>query len=331
MNSLFPLLKPPTGLRVSRYFRRNAGTTDGYETNARLIPDPKLHFDVEFELLGIVGEAGTLISQNLSGVQLQREMQIYAAGGTYNFIIGGLINLTSIAVTPGVWRFKFNNPTMQIFKNEILVSTIAANVGSITEATATTTWCMRHDGTLTSYANHYSVVMANVIFRNSSNVKTNAYDIRSSTNSVPDRINGDDATIINPNANDIALYQQQATGEWLGQELITQAVWESPAIANDQWSFSNNQWVLNGDGANRGLTLLSVSDQPGRMLLSGVLVAISGELAVVQSNNLSVTAIGNYSFEFNKAEESSQQYKRSSGVVSAILDKPSLKEVLAVA
>jgi hypothetical protein len=445
---------------ISRAFRRNEGTSDGYEAGTRLIPDPKVHFDVEVALLGTVNADGTLVAQNIEDLQVQREFQIYVASGTINFIVGGAINLTNIPITTGVWRFKFNAPTLQVYKNGSVVSTINLNIGIQTSATATTTWCMRHAGTLDSYANHYSVVMANTVFKDSSEAITYSYDIRSQTDIIANKntalgveeiingkfnngtsnwsndsgailsvvngflevkngtgtyadqetnlvagrqykvsldyvkgtggsaeirlgnarndssyflaaLNSDGyyefifkaesstvfisvgygigsqgqtqffdnisireadgyATIINPNDSDWALYQQQATGKWLGQELITQAVWESPDNANDQWSFSNNQWSLDGDGDNNVLSLINSSDQPDRIALSGILTAINGELAVVQTSVFSLTATGSYYFEFNKEDVVTQQFKRATGPVTATLDKPSIREVLNV-
>jgi hypothetical protein len=216
MNLYYQLINGKKGL-VSRYLRDNEGTTDGYEASVRLIPDPKTHFDVEFELIGAIDSSGTFIAQNISGVEIFRELQIYDSIGNFNIIIGGGINITTIEVTASVWRFIFNAPTLQILKDGVVVSTINPNAGSVTEAIATTTMCMRHDGNNTSYGVHWAGIMANVIFKNPSEVETNSYDIRSNSSNIIDTAGSNNATVINPNDDDWAVYQKQLNGTWVEQ------------------------------------------------------------------------------------------------------------------
>jgi hypothetical protein len=211
------LLNPPLGILISRYLRDNEGTTDGYEMGARLIPDPKVHFDVEFELIGAIDSSGTFIAQNISGVEILRELQIYDSIGNFNIIIGGGINITTIEVTASVWRFIFNAPTLQILKDGAVVSTINPNAGSVTEAIATTTMCMRHDGNNTSYGVHWAGIMANARYRNPEGLITSSYDIRSNSSNIPDKVGSNDAIVINPNDDDWGIYQRQVNGTWAAQ------------------------------------------------------------------------------------------------------------------
>ena len=139
-------------------------------------------------------------------------------------------------------------------------------------------------------------------------------------------------TVINGNADDWGLFQEQATGEWLGQELVTQAVWENPAVVGAQWSLLNGLWSLSGDGSANSLRLLPTVDNPDTLRISGNLLSLSG-IGLAVDNNLSaiISSIGTYSFDLNKSDIGVLSYLRSSGIVSATIDKPSIKEVLNVA
>jgi len=142
-------------------------------------------------------------------------------------------------------------------------------------------------------------------------------------------------TVINGNASDWGLFQQQATGEWLGQELVTQAVWENPASSGAQWTLTSNQWVLNGDGSFSGLSLIASGFLPEIYRISGDLVSLTGSGLSLTDAGITpeslITASGAYERTLSKALDGNQNYKRISGIVTATLDKPSIKEVLNVA
>ena len=140
-------------------------------------------------------------------------------------------------------------------------------------------------------------------------------------------------TVVNGNADDWGLFQQQTTGEWLGQELVTQQVWESPFSIGSEWTFSNNQWTLNGTGILSPLTLISTDNQPDVLRLTTDVVSISGAALAVTDGAASVlekTSTGTYSDDIDKATYSRQLYKRNGGAVTAVINKPSIKEVLNV-
>jgi len=142
-------------------------------------------------------------------------------------------------------------------------------------------------------------------------------------------------TVINGNADDWGLFTEQATGEWLGQELITQDVWENPDSVGAQWGFANNQWTMISDGSISALSLLPFGSQPDVMRLIGNIVSIDqNRLATNQSGSIGegqFDSAGPYAFEWSKAVYGGQQFKRAGGAVTATIDKPSLKEVLNVA
>ena len=165
------------GLISTRYFRRNKGSTDGYETNARLISDPLTHFDVEFQLLGAVDPAGTFLAQSTSVDSISREFQLFQNNGALIVVLGGFSNGTTTTLTTGLWRVKFDGVNIEIFKDGVGVETIVAVLGAATEPSATFTMCARHAGTNSSYGFHYEGVMANVRVRNSSGEITHCYPL----------------------------------------------------------------------------------------------------------------------------------------------------------
>ena len=202
----------------TRYFRRNEGTTDGYETNARLIPSPLTHFDVEFQLLGDVDITGTFVSQNVSSTSSAREFQIFQNNQPVQVILGGAINTLATTLTSGVWRIKFDGVDIQVIKDGAVIETFTPSIGSLSEPSATFTMCMRHDGTNSTYGFHYEGVMANVVIRNTSDQITNDYLIDDNSDTLVDRVSGQNGTVINGNADDWGLFREFPT-LWRGENL----------------------------------------------------------------------------------------------------------------
>lgn len=117
--------------------------------------------------------------------------------------------------------------------------------------------------------------------------------------------------------------------DWLGPDLITQAIWETPSDAQSVWSFTNDQWSIAGNNTGKQLLLVEVGAQPPAMRLLGNIAAISGDLRVVSSGGIaSVNSIGPYARDIYKGIHGPQLYKRDSGIVNATLDKPSLQQLL---
>ena len=67
-------------------------------------------------------------------------------------------------------------------------------------------------------ANYFAGRIANVEYY-SGGTLIHGWKIESNSNDIPDYVGSNDGTVINGNASDWGLFQQQATGEWLGQEL----------------------------------------------------------------------------------------------------------------
>jgi len=138
--------------------------------------------------------------------------------------------------------------------------------------------------------------------------------------------NGQNGTAINISESD--LFTLQSNGDYLGVELITQAVWETPSSIGGEWAFASNQWTLTGSGALSALRLISSGSQPDVMRLSGNCVALSGDLAVNDGSANDITTIGKYTRDINQSVDGTQLFKRRAGNVNATLDKPSLKQLL---
>ena len=144
--------------------------------------------------------------------------------------------------------------------------------------------------------------------------------------------NGTYGTAVNLSELDSQSFQEQNSGTlWLGEDLVTQDVWEDPLSVGNEWSFANNEWSLDGTGALNSLNLLLAADQPDVFRLAGNVVSVTG--AGLRATNAAVPeslldTAGTYTFDIDKVTAVSQLYKRASGVVTGTIDKPYLKEVL---
>ena len=120
---------------------------------------------------------------------------------------------------------------------------------------------------------------------------------------------------------------------WVGQELITQQVWENPIGAGYVWSFSDNKWSMIGDGTFSSLDLIPISNLPATALLTGEILDMNGsnQLTVTQEGSQPITSIGSYELLFNLKVHKNYQYKRFGGVMNATISKPSFKRIIEVA
>lgn len=205
---------------VSRYFRRNEGTTDGYETSARLLVDPLTHFDVEFRLLGDVDPSGTFVAQNLGGNPSVREFQIYQINSPAFIILGGQSTGLATTLTAGLWRFIFDGVEVNLYNDGVLVETRVVTVGTFVDSAATFAIGVRHDGASSSYGFHYAGVIADVAIRNQAGTVVNNYPIdEQAGTSITDSVGGQDGVVINGIDDDRGLFTEQPT-LWKGQNLI---------------------------------------------------------------------------------------------------------------
>ena len=122
-------------------------------------------------------------------------------------------------------------------------------------------------------------------------------------------------------------------GDWLGSELVTQAIWENPDRSQAEWSFANNKWTLTGTGDFQELRLINAALQPNILRFSGTAEDILGNIAT-QNSNTHINVInsnGPYSLSMYSSIGSNQVFKRQSGVANVTLTKPSYKRLIEVA
>ena len=141
-------------------------------------------------------------------------------------------------------------------------------------------------------------------------------------------------TIINGNASDWGLFDKQANGDWLGQELITQSNWENPSSIGSQWSFADDLWSLESDGTLNSLAIIPAASNPDRMRIEGDIISINqNRLSVLHTGGLGVgqfDSVGPYFYEWDLSVNGKQEFKRANGAANVTISKPSLKEVLQV-
>lgn len=197
----------------------NEGTTDNYEHSARLILDPKVHFDIGFQITGATNENGTIVAQSIAAASSGREFMLFVVSDTLRVRIGGTSNTFTTPPTAGAWRLVFNGATVELFKEGISVESITPSVGVVSEPTATFTTGARHNGTNSSYGFRYEGVISNVVVRNSLGTVLNNYPIdEASGATIVDTIGGQDGTIVNGNDEDRGLFTEHPT-LWKGENL----------------------------------------------------------------------------------------------------------------
>ena len=130
---------------------------------------------------------------------------------------------------------------------------------------------------------------------------------------------------------DVEFFTFWKEGKYLGPELVTQDVWENPAVSPAIFSYEpdTNTWFMDGDGGYSSLALLSSYNQPPIMRVAGVISDIVGQGLVLASNSSpSVRHDGFYEEVIDLETMNSQGFKRSQGVVDARIHKPSIREIL---
>ena len=119
--------------------------------------------------------------------------------------------------------------------------------------------------------------------------------------------------------------------EWLGTELITQSIWESPGSVGDNWVFNNNKWTLVSDGSYSPLRLIGLTIID-RIRYKGLVDSLTGNPLYTQSasTNGQLLSSGYYSF---LSSGYVMEYKRGSGSAGntvVTISKPSFRRALEV-
>mgnify|MGYP003146560422 CR=1 FL=1 len=306
---------------------------------ARLIPDPLTHFDVEFQLLGDVPNNGTFVAQGLHNDVGSREFQVYTIGGAnLSVVIGGDIFVTSQAPSNGIFRFTYDGTTLTTYKNGVVVQATSVPAGINSEATATFTVCTRHAGTNSTYGFRYEGTIANVRIRNSSGNPANSYPINDNSDDIADVVGGQDGVVINGNADDWGLFQQQEDGDWLGQELVTNGGFDTDSVwtKNTGWSIAGGQAIgVDIDASNKTLIQSNVGQVGLNYRISYIGTADTGAFGIQDSGGTVIAgmritpSINSISKDLIR-DTTSLVFKRASSVSNATLDNVSVKELLKV-
>ena len=120
-------------------------------------------------------------------------------------------------------------------------------------------------------------------------------------------------------------------GSWLGEELITQSLWENAATPNGGWTYDpvDNTWTLSGDGSYQELVVLDSSENPPYSLLEGELISLEGAVGAAETGT-TITEAGEFSESLIYSKNSRQVFKRSSGEANAKLARFSMRELIQV-
>jgi hypothetical protein len=246
LHSILPFLKPPTGIRLSRYFRRNEGTTD-YAT----IPNAQLSGDVviEFDIFAPAQDDNNAISfrndtsLNTFGIASGRDINGTSAKLRLFTSAVPVIDATStMDVFDSIFhkiRFEFTDSTNSC---RVLVD----GVEGISPRTLGYDFSQNDVITLwrdVTTGDEMNGIIANVKFFEGG-VLVRDYPVGDNSSNLKELVSGEDGTVINGTSDQWKLYQQQATGEWLGQEQVVNGGFDT----DSDWSKSGA--TISGGAAN---------------------------------------------------------------------------------
>ena len=189
----------------TRYFRRNEGTTD-YAT----IPEVTLAGDFVIELNGLATSVGHLLSSRSSNnfrfavfnstmiVGINGSEVIFDASSV-DFSVLNSIMLTRVGSDIGC---RVNN--VQLTQTSGTGSSDAIAIDSIYQRWGQSTGVPVWSG-----------IIANLRISDDGTLARD-YPIGDNSDTLVDRVSGQNGTVINGNADDWGLFNEQATGEWLG-------------------------------------------------------------------------------------------------------------------
>lgn len=197
---------------ISRYFRRNEGTTDYISIPAVTLPSD---FIISWKSQDLGGGAGNQVVLNAPGVT-NNSFIYYADGSRQVFVrinktAGGAGFLGLDNITPD-----FTDFTLVKVGNSYTLS------GAGQEKALIVTGAKPF--VISAINNGLEGVVSDVVF-NDSGALTRNYPINDNSNTIRDLVSGQDGTVINGNVNDWGLFKEQPT-LWDGQDL-TVPPWDS--------------------------------------------------------------------------------------------------------
>jgi len=308
--------------RITRYFRRNEGTTD-YATIPAITLSGDFSGSVDFSttttgsatildgsaldnaniLIDILGTGSVRIqSRNSSGIQ----QGVISVAGSFN---DGAIHTADFSLVGTTASLSIDGGTP-----------VTTNWGSYDTANIANLY-RRPNG-----SNIFPGIIANLRIIDAGTL-VRSYPINEpSGTAIFDEVSGQDGTIVNGSDDDRGLFQEVSRGgDWLGQEL-----WDinSITVGPDWIDNGNNNYSLNGSTGG----LLAPSPVLSLVLTLRTSFALSG----VTGNGVRLGSSGyfessvNGSFSVDGNDISAFGFKRQSGAVTATLASVSVKELLKV-
>ena len=300
--------QPPS----ERFFRFNEGTTDYYTIPSETLDTGdsiKLNFTAPNAMVAATEYLtdGTGAAINKGGVRLTTAGGLLVESGGQDWASQILLDGVSQALAGFAYPLDGKIHTLEITSgfDSMNIARLCANE--------------------TGASNYFGVMFDVVITR--AGAPTRSYAIDDNSDNVVDSIGGFDGTVVNPNNGDWIKFFRSGS-DWVGEELVTQAVWENPNVIRSEWNFANNQWTLTGGGTSNLLQLVATSAQPPLVILIGNCAAISGTLSTSASTSINVISTTGIYSEVIDTTIFRQLYKRAVGIVNATLDKPSMRAII---
>lgn len=307
-----------------RYYRRNEATTD-YAT----MPAVTLSGDfvIEFDVLSDNDDSAYMILGNNGGTQncifiTNNDISVRDNSGSTVFSNGDYLQpleIHSVKIT------KIDGVV------EIFIDGVSRGGGASSSSYIFNMLYTRQAGVFILQG-----ILANLkIWDNGTLIRD--YPLDDNSDDLRERVSGQNGTVINGNASDWGLFQQQVTGEWLGQELVVNGGFDS----DSDWT-KGAGWYIGGGLASSTATSNSAINQAWGNAI-GATYRTMLEIAGYSSGNVQYSldggvgskqsSVGVFTEDLVTTGATSQVFlvaDFSSGFIGSI-DNVSVKEVLNVA
>tara|TARA_R110002051_G_scaffold261665_1_gene321586 strand:- start:1670 stop:2674 length:1005 start_codon:yes stop_codon:yes gene_type:complete len=310
---------PPILWPTNRYFRRNEGTTD-YAT----IPEVTLAGDFVVDVLALF--TGTTMVMFGSTANFFTTARINADG---SIRWRPVANSSDVLTAAGI--VNLNELTLLSFSRTGSTVEIKAN-GTSVAIGGTSAEAISFNALFNSGGSVGAGILANLkIYDNGTLVRD--YPINDNSSTIRDLANGQDGTIINGNADDWGLFDRQANGDWLGQELVVNGGFDDGLGG---WLQTGSSWQAVSGSAEKtsGASFLYQTNVADIGINASVSLYISeisgGSLAISLSDGgttESFDSVGQKNIEGEITKNQSVYF--SGGDIALItIDNVSIKEVL---
>jgi len=311
---------------VQRSFRRNEGTTD-YATIPEITLSGDFSGSVEFST-SLTSGIGTLISgpvKNNSSLVLD-----VGVSAVRLLAYNSLGQLLPIAEVNG----SFNDGAIHTayFSLSGITAGLSIDNGSQITADWTASDVLKVSNLYRRQddSNKLPGILANLkIWDNGTLIRD--YPLDDNSDDLRELASGQNGTVINGNASDWGLFQQQATGEWLGQELWI----DSLVTTFGESTYSNSvASIISSAGSDSSVQVpLSLIVGNSYRFNFEVFDLIQGQIRVSDATGVDFIAgaDGVYSEDLNSVDGTAARFGRQSGITDGKVGGISVKEVLNVA